>query len=279
MSPAGQTTRPRKNVSGLWPNSLAILKEPTTSRAILLYIYRAVTAPILLLTTALAPSASAFAGGHRAAAPVRPLTYVAIGASDAYGVGADDPASESWPAVLDAMLPRGSRLVNLGVPGITLARALDIELPVALDALPGRCAARKNSGCAGSRSVVTVWLAVNDLRAGASLRSYGANLHTLLRALRLRTGAAVLVGNVPDLAALPSFRGQGPALAATVAAWNKAIAATAHQDGATLVDLYAGWRELAAHPEYVGADGLHPTAAGYHRLAEIFYRGLEGLGR
>jgi len=204
------------------------------------------------------------------------VTYVAIGASDAVGVGADDPATESWPAVLDTLLPRGSKLVNLGVPGITLARALDVEAPVALDAVPPRAATRN---VAGGRDVVTVWLAANDLRAGVTLASYAANLDTMLRALHARTDATVLVGNLPDLAAVPAFQRQGPALAATVRAWNGAIAAIARRNGATLVDLYAGWRELTAHPEYVGVDGLHPSAAGYRRLAHLFYQSLVGQGR
>jgi acyl-CoA thioesterase-1 len=201
------------------------------------------------------------------------MTYVAIGASDAVGVGANDPTNESWPVVLDSLLPGGSKLVNLGVPGITLARALDVELPVALDALPSRSAARS---MIGGRGVVTVWLAVNDLRAGVTLASYAANLDTMLRALHTRTSAVVLVGNLPDLATVPAFQRQGPALAATVSAWNRAIASVARQDGATLVDLYAGWRELAAHPAYVGADGLHPSADGYRRLAQLFYHSLTG---
>jgi len=204
------------------------------------------------------------------------VTYVAIGASDAVGVGANDPATESWPAVLDTLLPQGSKLVNLGVPGITLARALDVELPVALDALPPRPTTRN---VAGGRGVVTVWLAANDLRAGVTLASYAANLDTMLRALHARTDATVLVGNLPDLAAVPAFQRQGPALAAMVSAWNGAIAAIARRNDTILVDLYAGWRELAAHPEYVGPDGLHPSAAGYRRLAQLFYQSLTGRGR
>ncbi len=204
------------------------------------------------------------------------MTYVAIGASDAVGVGANDPATESWPAALDTLLPGGSKLINLGVPGITLARALDIELPVALDALPSRPTTRNT---AGGRGVVTMWLAANDLRAGVALDAYAANLDTMLRALHMRTNATVLVGNLPDLAAVPAFGGQGPSLAATVSAWNGAIAAVVRRNGATLVDLYAGWRELAAHPEYVGADGLHPSASGYRRLAQLFYQSLTGRGQ
>jgi len=57
------------------------------------------------------------------------VTYVAIGASDAVGMGAGDPATESWPAVLDTLLPQGSKLVNLGVTGITLARRPRLTCP------------------------------------------------------------------------------------------------------------------------------------------------------
>jgi lysophospholipase L1-like esterase len=36
-----------------------------------------------------------------------------------------------------------------------------------------------------------------------------------------------------------------------------------------LVDLYSGWAELAAHPDYISADGFHPSSAGYRRLADL----------
>jgi lysophospholipase L1-like esterase len=146
--------------------------------------------------------------------------------------------------------------VNLGVPGILLHRAVEVELPVALDARP---------------TLVTVWLAVNDLAAGVPLPQYRHDLGVLLRTLRHATHARVLIANVPDLTLLPAFRayhGLGP----VVVAWNAAIAAEARAHGAILVDVYAHWRDLALHPEYVGPDGLHPTAEGYRRLAELFWR-------
>ena len=192
---------------------------------------------------------------HRPARSYR-FVYVAIGASDSYGVGTDDPATESWPAVLARSLPPGTHFVNLGVPGILLRRAVEVELPVALDAHP---------------TLVTVWLAVNDLAAGVPLPRYRRDLDRLLGALKHATHARVLVANVPDIALLPALGGRA-GLAPVVAAWNAAIAAAARAHGAILVDVYAHWRDLALHPEYVGPDGLHPTAEGYRRLAELFWR-------
>jgi len=55
----------------------------------------------------------------------RPVTYVAIGASDAVGVGAKDPTTEGWVPRLGARLGPEARVINLGVSGSTLAQALD----------------------------------------------------------------------------------------------------------------------------------------------------------
>lgn len=189
-----------------------------------------------------------------------PYTYVAIGASDTFGYGVPDPATQGWVPRFATHLPAGTRVVNLGVVGITLHHALLVDLPVALDAHP---------------DLVTVWLAVNDLLGGVPLESYRADLHTLLAQLRA-TGARVLVGNLPDLALVPAASSRlGPDPAGTIAAWNAAIAAEAQDTGATLVDLYGSWQELAAHPEYIGPDGLHPSIAGYDRLAQVFAAALQ----
>ena len=50
--------------------------------------------------------------------------------------------------------------------------------------------------------------------------------------------------------------------------WNRAIEAIAHRNGATVVDLFSHWAELAAHPDLVSPDGFHPSSAGYARLAD-----------
>src|SRR5215210_2492492 len=134
---------------------------------------------LLLTLPAFVLLAAAGCGASNAAQPTpRPLTYVAIGASDTVGVGATSPDQESWPAQLQRRMPPGSRLVNLGVSGSLLHQALDQQLPIAVDSDP---------------DLVTVWLAVNDYAARVPLERYAADLDILLGELRTRTRAAILV--------------------------------------------------------------------------------------
>ena len=189
----------------------------------------------------------------------RPLTYVAMGASDAVGVGAANPETEGWVPRFGVKLGANTRVVNLGVSGSTLGQALQEQLGPALDARP---------------DVVTVWLCVNDLNAGVPLESYAADLDLLLGQLDT-TNARVLVGNLPDLARLAAYRGVDPApLQAEVARWNAVIADTTARHGDTLVDLYAHWQEAVQHPEYLSADGFHPSSDGYKALADVFAAAL-----
>ena len=195
------------------------------------------------------------------AQPAKPTTYVALGASDAVGVGARDPATEGWVPRFGARLGADVRVVNLGISGSTLSQALDEQLGPAVDAQP---------------DIVTVWLAVNDLNARVPLQGYAADLDMLLGQLET-THARVLVGNVPDLGGLAAYRGIDPRpLKAEVDRWNLVIADTVARHGATLVDLYSTWQEVALHPEYLSADGFHPSSEGYQALADLFGQVVDG---
>ena len=188
---------------------------------------------------------------------------VAIGASDAVGIGATNPDTDNWVARLGAKLPSGSRVVNLGISGATAEQALQQELPVAADATP---------------TLATVWLGVNDIEQNVPLDVFSANLTGVLSELR-QSGAKLFVANLPDLRLLPAFNGRDPAaLDGQVRAWNAAIAHIAHEQGATLVDLYTAWGDVKDAKEraaLVSADGLHPTSAGYSRLADLFWQTIE----
>src|SRR5438105_4526163 len=89
--------------------------------------------------------------------PTGPITYVALGASDAVGVGSNQPGSQGYVPLIAAHLPKGSHLVNLGISGERLHDALTEELPIALSTSPG---------------LITVWLVANDFVDGVSYNAY-----------------------------------------------------------------------------------------------------------
>ena len=198
-----------------------------------------------------------------------PAVYVALGASDAVGVGATNPNTKGYIPLLIAHLPTHSRALNLGVSGILLHDALTGELPQAISAQP---------------TLITVWLVGNDFKGCTPLAQYGADLDTLLGALQTRTHAAVFVANSPDMSQLPYFQEGAPGGAACIAgkstaqiramalAWNAVIDPIVARHGDVLVDLFTS--DLAAHPEYVSQDGFHPSDAGYARLAAIFWAAI-----
>src|ERR1700694_1123121 len=64
------------------------------------------------------------------------ITYVALGASDAVGVGSNQPGSQGYVPLVATHLPKGSHLLNLGISGIHLHDALAQELPIALSTSP-----------------------------------------------------------------------------------------------------------------------------------------------
>ena len=195
-------------------------------------------------------------------APKARLIYVAIGASDTYGIGTDDPQTQSWPADLSAKLGDSVHFINLGIPGVHADSALSVEVPIALDNHP---------------DIVTVWLAVNDLADGVSLADYRQSLDTLLAHLQTLTPhTRILVANVPDITFLPRFQTENAQVLHTrIAAYNTVIASLVQKHHAVLVDLYARWQDLANHPDYISDDGFHPNAFGYAAIATIFYQVLQ----
>jgi lysophospholipase L1-like esterase len=193
---------------------------------------------------------------YAASTPSYALTYVAIGASDAFGIGTDDPADESWPTVLAGELSGDTHLVNLGIPGATVAEALTAEVPIALEAQP---------------SIATVWLVVDDYNDNVPLATYSQQLRDLLAALAQGTHARIYVGNMPDLTLLPYFAGRDQdQLKDDATTWNAAIAQDCAATGAHLVDIYTDFAVVADHPEYLSGDGLHPSAEGAAQLASYF---------
>ena len=216
--------------------------------------------------TATAPAGTATAGASK-------VRYVALGASDAAGVGASDPNRTAYVPIIISRLPKGSAALNLGIDGETLHRALQDELPQAIAAKP---------------TLITVWLVGNDFKSCVPLQQYGADLDTLLTQLQRQTTAHIFVANAPDFSALPAVQAQAasgsfcgaPGSQASIRGlaqqWNQVINASvaAHHD--TLVDLFNS--DLASHPGYVASDGFHPSDQGYLALANLFWSAITAQG-
>jgi len=203
--------------------------------------------------------------------------YVAVGASETLGFGATNPIRDRWPAVFERLtLPRDTRFVDVGIPGVTVGAALTLEVPAAVDENP---------------TVATVWLNVNDILEGVSPRTYGGQLTELLTKLRRGGQTKVLVANTPPLDQLPKFRDclpnrptligcdttrRGPTAArleANVAAYNRAIAAAASKSGSTMVDLFSVATRAERNGTYaalIASDGFHPSDAGHRAVARAF---------
>jgi lysophospholipase L1-like esterase len=55
--------------------------------------------------------------------------------------------------------------------------------------------------------------------------------------------------------------------------FNGRLRQVAASEGAVLVDIHAG--RLTDLTRYIGVDGLHPTEAGYARIADIFFQAIQ----
>lgn len=204
----------------------------------------------------------------------RPLVYVALGASDAAGMGASSPANGYVPLLGERLKAhyRPDRRVavhNLGVSGYTIVDIARDELPRVAPLAP---------------DVVTLWTGGNDVLQSVPADEFRANLALILGTLQ-RTGAAVFVGSVPDLSVVPLVR--------SFPAWfmplgNPVDFARRHSEeladvalrlvpayDAQLVRLPMG--EILTNPALVALDGFHPSDLGHARLAAAWWEEMRGL--
>jgi acyl-CoA thioesterase-1 len=200
------------------------------------------------------------------AAPAPRAVYVAVGASESVGVGADNPVTESWPQVLfRTAMPIGTVFYDVAAAGATVREALADQVPRALELAP---------------TVVTVWLNVNDITAFVPVERYEEDLRTLVHDLRRSGRTRVLLANTPPLDELPALvrlHLPEPAVAQAVARYDDAIARVAAAEGADLVDLHAAGVTAIADgtfPSLVSGDGFHPSTPGHAAVARAFARVL-----
>jgi len=117
--------------------------------------------------------------------------------------------------------------------------------------------------------VVLLLDGANDLSAlgEAGFSSAIAAIESMTKEGRFRN-ARMFLANLPP----PRPGGKNAISASTVQAFNSRLASIARGEGAVLVDLYGAMSGSVS--TYIGADGLHPTEAGYQKMAETFFAAI-----
>ena len=185
------------------------------------------------------------------------FVYMALGASDATGVGAL-PLTDGYVYLINRELSRripGVFLINLGVPGARI------------DLIKEQVRVAKQLGT--KANLVTLWTGANDLVHGDDPRAFQEDLRFLLHTVRDSISKTVVVANLPDLTQLPRFRTTpNPSVTLDrVKAYNRAIEQEAASVDASLVNLFA---QPVREDLIFDIDGFHPNDAGHRELARLF---------
>lgn len=220
-------------------------------------LYTVLLGLVVCSVRAVAPGGSAVAAHAQSrqsagVLPPIPGSYVALGASETYGVGAT-PRRKGY-AFQVARALHAKHFLDAGIPGATLNSAYQNEVTSALDSRP---------------QLTTVFFGVNDIRGGVTLDAFLSDLRDLATTLR-RGRSQVLIIGMPDLSLLPVVKhAQIGGLRAIVNSWNAGMKRVAGQTGARFLDLRRYDKEIATHANYIAPDGLHPSNAGHRRLAQV----------
>ncbi|MCC6953197.1 MAG: SGNH/GDSL hydrolase family protein [Deltaproteobacteria bacterium] len=189
--------------------------------------------------------------------------YLALGASDATGIGAE-PLSEGYVFEIErGLTDLGEDVVleNLGIPGATADEIEDVALQLA--------------NILDTPELVTLWVGSNDVVRGRTVEEFEGDLQGIFSKINdIKSNATVVfVATVPDLTALPRFVDEPKAEVTTarIQAFNAAIVRQAQSAGATVLDFYAEPIESFQ----ISDDGFHPNNAGHKRIGEVFLAAIK----
>ena len=235
--------------------------------------------------------------GPSTPAPDAVVRYVAIGASDANGVGASVTCLPLQPCdngtgyvpVLARQL-RGSRevtLTNLGIPAAVLSPSIEALARQYGREVTGNFLEREMPFVPQDSTLITIFGGANDgnaigdaVRQGAAgadqsryieaqARAFGADYDRLVSGVRSRApDAFLIVLNVPNLAAMPYAARYTPDQRRGLQAISVALSREANRQasgGLVVLDLMCD--PAIYNPGFFSQDGFHPNDAGYAHVA------------
>ncbi len=186
-----------------------------------------------------------------------PVNYVALGASDAFGIGASPITRGYVYRIKDGFEDRGRKvnLLNLGIP--------TADIP----------AIKKTAKAALKRDkdidLVTIWTGANDLIGGNDAGEFEEDLESMLARLRSESNAYIVIMNLPDLTQIKKFR-EDPDRDVTlerVTAFNQAITRQAQKYKVPIVDFFkAAPGDMLVSKK----DGFHPNNDGHQKIADLY---------
>lgn len=187
-----------------------------------------------------------------------PVNYLALGDSTGSGVGAREGGYVARLFRRIVAIRPESKVTNLCVSGATSSDVLRDQL---------------DRGVSVNPNLVTLGIGINDIGHGVSLERFSQNYDQLLRALRSKTTATIVVTNIPEISSAPripqAMRSEYQHL---IVQYNQKLQEVAARHGVTVFDIYTITHEqLPAHPEYFSADGFHPSDKGYELWAESMW--------
>jgi lysophospholipase L1-like esterase len=206
-------------------------------------------------------AALALSLGGCAGSPEPPdrIVYLAIGASDAAGIGAE-PITDGYvfriAEELDQRVDEVS-LTPLAIPGAAteqLDAALELLLETGIEP-----------------DLVTVWTGPNDVIRGEDADDFEDELEDMFERLRDRTDGVIVAANIPDLTELPRFREDedDDVTRERIEEFNEAIEEQAEDYDVLVVDLYA---QPVEDDLVSDEDGFHPNDDGHRRIADEFLK-------
>ncbi|HEX8143355.1 MAG TPA: SGNH/GDSL hydrolase family protein [Pyrinomonadaceae bacterium] len=187
-----------------------------------------------------------------------PVVYVALGDSTGVGVGARDGG---YVARLFARIKHerpDSRLTNLCVSGATTEDVLREQVGAALSS---------------STTLVTLGIGINDAGRGVAVERFARNYEEIIKRVRARTGAPIVLTNLPDVSlapVVPVFMRHEARR--RIELYNQRIDEIAKKHGLLVVDAYTTTHEvIPSHPEFFSSDGFHPSDIGYEYWAKTMW--------
>ncbi len=184
------------------------------------------------------------------------IRYVALGASDADGIGAS-PITNGYVFQIEEMLNQdciATNLTNLSIPGTELNAVRNVQIPLASELNP---------------DLITLWPGPNDLISGNSLAEFEDDLDSVKQQLLERTDAEIFFATIPDLRIIPSLQSDPDpdVTLERINAYNAIIRATTTDPRIHIVEL----EDVVLTPELINdIDGFHPSDAGHALLARYF---------